>query len=223
MEQVPRGKDLKTAAYERLRDLIERDQLAPGTFWGAGELSARLAVSRTPVREALLQLQEEGFVEIVPFRGARVPHLTADHIRSVYEMRAALEGYAAWRAAHDLRDDEIETLKQLAELQARNRDSEDASWLEATEGLHQFLVQRLNNDLLAKQAAQLVIHHSRIRRLAAGLRHRRDVAIAEHQTVTAAILLRDPVGAYDAMTEHLMSVAADVIRAKLRAEVSLRG
>lgn len=211
--RIVKEKDLKTRVYERLRSLIEQEELPIGKFLGAGELSVRLAVSRTPVREALLQLQKEGFVEIVRSRGIRVLAVTADYVRSVYEMRIAIEGYATWRAATEMDDRERDALGGLVRLQEEKIEADDAHWLDATEALHRFLVDRLKNELLSTQVAQLIGHHTRIRRLAAGLRARRHHALDEHRTIGDALLQRNAAAAYDAMARHLMSVADDVMRA----------
>lgn len=211
--RIVKDKDLKTRVYERLRTLLERQELPIGKFLGAGELSAQLAVSRTPVREALLQLQEEGFVEIVPSRGIRVLAVTANYVRSVYEMRIAIEGYAAWRAATEMNDAEGDALAGLVTLQEAKLEADDPRWLDATEALHRFLVDRLKNDLLSRQVARLMGHHMRIRRLAAGLRARRRHALDEHREIAGALLQRNAAAAYDAMARHLMSVASDVMNA----------
>jgi len=211
--RIVKDKDLKTRVYERLRALLEREELPVGKFLGAGELSAQLAVSRTPVREALLQLQEEGFIEIVPSRGIRVVAVTPDYVRSVYEMRIATEGYAAWRAATEMEDNERETVRQLATFQEDSLQSDDAAWLEATEALHRFLVGRLKNELLSRQVNHLVSHHTRIRKLAAGLRSRRRQAVDEHREIINALLQRDATLAYNTMARHLISVANHVTKA----------
>lgn len=213
-------KDLKTQVYERLRASLENEGLPVGQIIGASEISSKLQVSRTPAREALLQLQEEGFIEILPSRGIRVLAVTPAYVRSVYEMRAAIEGYAAWRASQDLQDHELDTVKELADLQQTRVGSNDAAWLEGTEGLHRFLVKRLKNDLLFKQFTQLLSHHARVRRLAARLRFRRHLAVEEHCAITEALLRRDAMAAHDAMVKHLMSVASDVIRAKADKDVT---
>jgi DNA-binding GntR family transcriptional regulator len=92
---------LREQVYEHLRAAIESGELEPGTFLDQNAISADLGISRTPLRDALIQLDLEGFVEVLPRRGVRVRQLTLSDVRHLYEIIGALEGAAllASRAA----------------------------------------------------------------------------------------------------------------------------
>jgi DNA-binding GntR family transcriptional regulator len=90
---------LREQVYEHLRSSIEAGALQPGTFLDQNRISAELGISRTPLRDALIQLDLEGFVEVLPRRGVRVRQLTLDDVRHLYEIIGALEG-AALLSAH---------------------------------------------------------------------------------------------------------------------------
>jgi len=87
-------KSLREQVYDYLREAINRGELEPGSFIDQNRLSAELGTSRTPLRDALIQLETEGFVSILPRRGVRVNRLLLGDIRHLYEIIGALEGVA---------------------------------------------------------------------------------------------------------------------------------
>lgn len=103
MRRIKRGSGLTEQTADRIRMAILRGDLAPGTRVRQEELAARLAVSRAPVRQALVLLQREGVIEIDPSRGAAVARLDADLIRDLYDFREGVERHVAETLAR--RDD----------------------------------------------------------------------------------------------------------------------
>ncbi len=92
-------KSLKDQVYEYLRRQMENGKIRPGTVINMEETSRRLGISRTPLRDALLQLEMEGFVSIFPRRGVVVNRLSLEDIKNIYEIIGALESAAllsAW-------------------------------------------------------------------------------------------------------------------------------
>jgi DNA-binding GntR family transcriptional regulator len=87
-------KSLREQVYEHLRASIEAGDLIPGTFLDQNRISAELGISRMPLRDAMIQLDIEGFVEVFPRRGVRVRRLTLDDVRHLYQIIGALEGAA---------------------------------------------------------------------------------------------------------------------------------
>ena len=84
-------RSLREQVYEYLRDEMNRGQLQPGAFLDLNAIAERLGISRTPLREALLQLETQGFVTVLPRRGFRLNQLSLDDIRHYYEIIGALE------------------------------------------------------------------------------------------------------------------------------------
>jgi len=99
--------------YDHLRHLLNRGELRPGGFLDLGSLEARLGVSRTPLREALLQLEAEGFVNTLPRRGVQVRPLTRRDVRHLYQIVGALEGAALLAAFPRLGPPEVAALRRL--------------------------------------------------------------------------------------------------------------
>ena len=87
-------KSLREQVYEHLRASIEAGDLVPGTFIDQNQISSELGISRMPLRDAMIQLELEGFVDVLPRRGVRVRRLTLDDVRHLYEIIGALEGAA---------------------------------------------------------------------------------------------------------------------------------
>ena len=104
---------LREQVYEHLRSAIEAGELEPGTFLDQNRISARLGISRTPLRDALIQLDLEGFVEVLPRRGVRVRRLTLADVRHLYEIIGALEGAALLSAGCPLLPDDIHRMERL--------------------------------------------------------------------------------------------------------------
>ena len=116
---------LREQVYEHLRGSIEAGALEPGAFLDQNRISADLGISRTPLRDALLQLDLEGFVEVLPRRGVRVRQLTLDDIRHLYEVIGALEGAALLSSGEALTNREIETLERLNRAMSAALDTGD--------------------------------------------------------------------------------------------------
>jgi DNA-binding GntR family transcriptional regulator len=89
--QILNLKSLREQVYDYLREALNRGDLAPGANLDLNAISRRLGVSRTPLRDALLQLESEGFVTILPRRGCVVNQLTREDIRDLYQLIGSLE------------------------------------------------------------------------------------------------------------------------------------
>src|SRR5690348_6581277 len=106
-------------AQPRVRDLLEEaildGELKPGERLRAEALAQRFGTSRTPIREALLQLEAQGLVEVTHNRGAVVRTFDRDDLLDLYEVRALIEPHAAARAASRIGRGELEALERLCE------------------------------------------------------------------------------------------------------------
>ncbi len=106
-------KSLKEQVYEYLRNQLGKGELLPGSSINMDETSQKLGVSRTPLRDALLQLEMEGFVSIFPRRGVVVNHLTLQDIKNYYEIIGALESAALMEGFDRLKPEQIMKMKAL--------------------------------------------------------------------------------------------------------------
>jgi DNA-binding GntR family transcriptional regulator len=108
-------RQLRDVVVERIRTQILQGKLTPGQWLRQERLAAELGTSYTPIREALKQLQAEGMVEHVPYRGVRVVQFSPQDVLDIYGMRAVLEGQAAAGAAIRLTDAQRAHLRQIHE------------------------------------------------------------------------------------------------------------
>ena len=185
--------DKKAASLEESVFLILEDEILSGKL-KRGEtltevaLSARLGVSRTPLRGALHRLNEEGLIEVSPNRGAVVVGIGREELIDIYKIRMRLEGLASAEAAGKISKDDIERLRELTELSdfyITKRDAEKLKELDSE--FHSIIYRASGNRLLCKTLSELHrnIHFYRKRSLAVA--ERLEKSAAEHKEILAAI------------------------------------
>ena len=106
-------RQLRRIVADRLRAMIAQGELRAGEWLRQERLARALGMSFTPIREALKQLEAEGLVEHVPYRGVRVVSLSLDDLLDIYSMRSVLEGLAAASAAERITEAQLEELRTL--------------------------------------------------------------------------------------------------------------
>lgn len=106
-------RSLREQVYDFLRDEMSKGGLQPGAYLDLNEIAKRLGVSRTPLREALLNLESQGFVTVLPRRGFQLNELTLDDIRSFYEIIGALEASALRNVGFSLSSDDLTRMRVL--------------------------------------------------------------------------------------------------------------
>jgi len=114
-EPILNVKSLKEQVYEYLREQMRKGEILPGSVIDMEETSRKLGVSKTPLRDALLQLEGENFVTILPRRKVVVNVLTAREIRDIYDIIGALESMALLKALDRLGPSHIESMQNLNE------------------------------------------------------------------------------------------------------------
>lgn len=181
-------------AYVQLKQLILDGTLPAGAQMLELEAAARLNMSRTPVREAMVRLRQEGIVEIRPRHGMRVLPISAVDMRDIYEIITALEGTAAEGVAR-----RGLTARQIAALQGAVRDMDKAleqhdlhAWAAADERFHLMLVELSGNKRLIQMVAQLWDQAHRARLLTLRLRPTPSDSNREHEALVEAIVQRKP-------------------------------
>jgi len=146
-------RSLREQVYDYLRAEMARGGLQPGAFLDLNALAADLGISRTPLRDALLQLAVEGFVEILPRRGFRLKPLTLEEIRNLYEIVGALEAEAIRLAAPSLTAQDLADLRNLNAAMARAVDADDAEgFLNLNLNFHQRFLDLAHNPRLSALA-----------------------------------------------------------------------
>lgn len=144
---------LTEQAYGAIKDQVIGGKIPPGTHFDAGHLATDLAMSRTPVREALLRLQNEGIVEILPKKGIQVATFTPGELREIYQIITGLEveavGNLAVRAVAGL---SLEPLHGAVAAMAGGIGKRDMdAWLSADERFHRGLLDLSGNERLRRE------------------------------------------------------------------------
>ena len=118
-------KSLREQVYEFLRDEIQNRSLLPGSTINPNEISKQLGISKTPLRDAIIQLEIEGFVTILPRRGVTVKKLTLQEIRDSYQIVGALEGSVILNEFDKISASHISQMEKLNAEQKNALESED--------------------------------------------------------------------------------------------------
>ena len=187
-------------AYETLRGDILQLVLEPGATLAEVELSTRLGISRTPVREALARLVADGLAEPVGGRGLIVSPLSFDNVTELFELRQALEQQAASLAAERRDPAAFEVLRDAI----RNVDTADLpAYYEAVRSFDDAVDAAVGNPYLVAALTSVRTHLSRIRRLSQDNPARLAEAAREHLLIVDAIIAGDARLAASATTVHL--------------------
>jgi DNA-binding GntR family transcriptional regulator len=172
-------------------------------------LSEGLGVSRTPIREAMTLLEQEGFVRTRPRRGIFVVRKTKREIVEMITVMAALESMAARLAAEHARDADIAELRRLMDA-FRDGGERLAEYSDANIAFHQAIIKMSGCTLLAEMTENLFIHMRAIRKITIHQYDRAARSIVDHMRIIEALERRDPELAERLAREHTLGLAAHV-------------
>jgi DNA-binding GntR family transcriptional regulator len=191
-------------AYRELRRRILDNELAAGTVLLEQELASLLGMSRTPVREAMVRLAEEGMVEIRPRHGMRVLPVSADDMQEIYQVLTALEAEAAEEIARrGLPAAEIEALRGVVIEMEHALEADDlVRWAKGDERFHRLLLENCPNRRLRGLVSQFWDRSHRVRMLTLRLRPKPVTSNADHLALVEAIERGDAEGARRIHREH---------------------
>jgi len=174
-------------------------------------LSADLGVSRTPIREAMTLLEQEGFVRTLPRRGIYVVRKTKREIVEIITVMAALESMAARLVALNAPDDDIAELRRLMDAFHDGTDGERLEeYSDANIAFHQAVIRMSGCSLLAEMTENLFIHMRAIRKVTIHQDNRASRSIVDHMAIIEALERRDPDMAARLAREHTLGLAAHV-------------
>jgi DNA-binding GntR family transcriptional regulator len=192
-------------AYVRIKDALQHAGLEPGEPLSEPQLSKMLGISRTPVREALQQLAQEGLVQVIPGRAVTVASRSVQDVLDVIHMRSLLEPDLARFAAESASAQQRATIGEtMNDMEAALRNDDYNAWSKADVIFHDTMSKACPNPLLGETVVML---RNRVHHLAkTDSRHnpeRLAACTAEHRRIVDAILARDGKAAEAAMRDHL--------------------
>jgi DNA-binding GntR family transcriptional regulator len=178
------------------------------------EVSARYGVSKSPAREALKVLQQEGLVDVIPRRGYVVAPITVKQIKDLFDLRLILEREAAMVAARTASEEDIALLRRLSGDRYVPGDPDSyARFLTQNRSFHLAVAQVSRNERLTAVLARLLDDLERLFHLGLDVRDRSETLIHEHHGVVDAIVARDPTRAAAAMAAQIENSRQMVLEA----------
>jgi GntR family transcriptional regulator, rspAB operon transcriptional repressor len=200
--------------YEELNSAIVDLRLAPGDPLREATLAEQLGVSKTPIREALTRLEQEGLVETTSFKGAVVSGYSRQDLIEIYELRELLENAAARAAAESMSDEDRDRLRRICRESRKLTKGGDPVGLAALiSAFDDVLFDQVRNGRIRALIGNLRAHLTRIGHLTAEIPGRIEASVDEHERILEAIAARDPDLAERQMSEHIRSVRDDQLRA----------
>jgi len=195
---------LKEMVVGSLRDAIIRGEYRPGERLVENDLCARFQVSRTPVREALDQLDREGFLKITPGAGARIAELSLKDVLDIYDILIVLEGSAARLACPHINDEQIAKLEEYDFLfqEARKKGDEELLF-QLNLRFHWLITEATDNRHLIDMRLCFRRLIDSISRIFPQIPEQIEVTIGEHRQILDALKARNPSLAEFTMREHL--------------------
>jgi DNA-binding GntR family transcriptional regulator len=193
--------------YEVLRDAIIAAELEPGRRLSENELATQLAVSRTPVREAVARLRDDRLIEIVPQLGTFVTRISVAAVNDAQFVRDALECAAVRLAAVRAQPADVTALRDLLDRQREVCDAGDGvRFLALDDELHCALCELSGHGIAWAIAQRANSHLNRVRRLSVPQPQYLAEMVAEHGAVVDAVAAADPEAAEAALRHHLRMV-----------------
>jgi DNA-binding GntR family transcriptional regulator len=197
-------KPLREVVFETLREAIIGGVLRPGERLMEIQLAEELGVSRTPVREAIRKLELEGFVVMIPRKGAYVSDISYKDIADIFEIRGALEQLAAGLACERITEEELENLERLLVQKKECIDGEDVEGMvEIDTQFHEALYRASRNDRLVQIVSNLREQIQRFRSTSLASPGRMREAWEEHEKLVEAISERNIPLAQQLASEHI--------------------
>jgi DNA-binding GntR family transcriptional regulator len=215
---VPDGSrkpSLVEEAYAALKQAIRDNVFAPGYQGSEQEIAVRLGMSRTPVHEAIIRLQEDGLVRVLSKRGVLVCPLAPEDVREIYDVIIAIESMAAELLAalpepeRQSVADELEAA--TAHMEAALQGGDLFAWAAADDAFHRILVARCGNSRLRRIAQTVTDQAHRARMLTLKLRSKPEGSAASHRRIIAAIRNGTCDEAHRCAREHRVAARNELV------------
>lgn len=207
------GYSLADKVFRQLEEEILNGALKAGEQLTEVRISQRLGVSRTPVREAIHRLEQDGLVRLIPNKGATVVGVSEQDLRDIYDIRMQLEGLASKWAAQRVTEEECRALQDLLELQEFYTSKDDFEQLRNLDSRFHEMIYQLSGSRTLRQTLSS-LHHlvQRYRKMSFATAGRSQKVLGEHQKIVDAIRSHDPEAAEKATFEHIENSATNMLR-----------
>ena len=200
---------LKDQAHDYIKNAIVSKELEQDKIYSVPELSSMLNISRTPVREAMLQLEQEGFVTILPNKGMKIKAFDKRTVMDIYQSRMAIEGFCSYYLADHVQNEEVQKIINFLEmLHEENLKGYNAGSSVNNDFLfHQKIIEFSGNERFVETNENMRLYMN----LFTGKLNRWDKANLEHAQILNAIKNGDPQLARKMSYEHILNTYKDII------------
>ncbi len=196
-----KSNSLKSKAYNYIKEKIIKCEFEPGTFLDEKSLISELGASRTPIREALYKIEEEGFIQIIPKKGIIVTQITMKNILEVFQVREIIEPVAIEKYGQNL---SIERLNYFKEVYTRRDFDEDfAHGLD--DDFHKFIVSAYKNEYMDNLIEDIQDQNQRIRLMSGKLGSPIEVTFNEHLRIISLVENLELKKSADELLNHIQA------------------
>ena len=208
---------LSSRVYHQIRAEIIRGALVPGESVTEMGLAKDCGVSRTPVREALHQLELEGLVELIPNKGAVILGISPEDICDIYQIRAMLEVGAAERAAQRATEEDVRRLTEILDLTEFYIEKQNMHQLQAMDGqFHQMIYEMSGSRMFKRVLKDMHYYIGLTREASLKCEGRAAQSVKEHRAVLEAIAQHDGKKAGKLMKQHVNKALENVLKRHLQ-------
>ncbi len=192
---------LKELAFQALKEGILNHRLRPGAVYSEQGIARTLGISKTPIHEALTDLEKRGFVKILPRKGFRVNRLTQKDVQDMFEFRHSLERSILLVVAPRLTDEDLRVITSMNDRALKAQDP--VGFLRYDRGFHLYLASLTRNRFFIEALENIKDLSDWVGAEVFAMKGRAKEAVKEHSAVIEMLKKRDPEGAALAMAEHL--------------------
>jgi DNA-binding GntR family transcriptional regulator len=199
---------LKEQVYLYLKNAIIKHELSPDEVYSEQWVADRLGVSRTPVREAVLQLKQEYFLDVLPYKGFTVKEMSLDDVRDTFQIRQALEGFCIILISQNSQTDDVRKVLQkldecLMQMQKFSDKNKPNDFVRQDALFHRAIIHYANNERLISTYNDIRFHFERITLQVLTEYGRMTSTINEHREICEMMRAGKPWEAYQAIQVHL--------------------
>ncbi len=201
-------KNLKEKAYFLIKEMIVNGQFKPNEHIEEKVLAGLINMSKTPIREAINTLEQEGWVQIVPRKGIFVSEITLKDIKDIFQVRENIEPLILEMSFANLDEGRLMALREgfisNEKLSQKKLDEMDHE-------LHQYILEACNNRHIIKMMENVYEHNQRLRFLLEKTTERRDSTLEEHIKILDALLDKDLKRARKETLRHIVNSQQDFL------------
>ena len=203
---------LRIRVFNALENAILDGEYAEGDSLNEIKLSQELGVSRTPVREALMQLELEGLVENIPNKGAVVVGISEKDIEDIYAIRIRIEGFASRLSAEKINEDELKALEKIVDLQEFYLTKNDVEQIWRLDSdFHKIIYDSSRSRPLRSTLSSFHNYIKRARDISVKVEGRAEKSVAEHRAILEAIRSGNGALAEQLTAEHIANAKENLL------------